>query len=383
MANTLGRGLSALINDRSGETGVTIDRFGRIRELERKLDSLQDEINVERRKVEELRKNLTIELMLKGKVEKEDLLRMEEALEEKIKEKDRIIREIGILKEEARSYNPSSSSSEQPGTREMTPRAPAGDENFEEIDMRMLKELVPKGEKEPLNIEEPPTDDEYINGLREELDRTRTAEVIRREVYGDDPPTAESMKRPMVRRVKRAVSPKKIRILKGATQKIARSRDERMYELIQKALDRMSDGDFIVARGMLEEVLDEYPDDDEVLYHIGNTFYMEGDLLTAEVYFSRSADLNPDSYRAHNNLGVVQKDLGKKEFAIRELNLAIELNPRYDRAWFNLGILFMEIQPPLLREASIFLKRAIEMKPDFAKAREKLHECRMMISNSR
>jgi tetratricopeptide (TPR) repeat protein len=131
---------------------------------------------------------------------------------------------------------------------------------------------------------------------------------------------------------------------------------------------------------MLEAVLKEYPDDDEVLYHLGNTYFMEGDLLTSEVYFSKAAELNPKSFRAHNNLGVVQKNLGKKESAIRELNLAIELNPKYERAWFNLGILFMEIQPPLLKEASIFLKRAIEMQPNFHKAREKLDECRSIMN---
>ncbi len=380
MAHSLGRGLSALINDRPGETGGATDRFTKIRGLERKLDSLQEEIDRDRKQVEELRKNLTIELMLKGKVEKEDLNRMEEALEEKVRRKEKVQKEIRILKEEARSFVEPNPSPYLPEVNEGAFKTPAKDINLEEIDMRMLRELIPQGQREPGAEEAPPTDEEYVNGLRQELDRNRTAEVIRKEVYGDSPPPQAQAKRPLVRRVKRTVSPKKVRVLRGTSQAVMKARDDRMFDLVQEALDRMSTGEFLEAREMLEEVLGEYPDDDEVLYHLGNTYFMEGDLLTSEVYFSKAAELNPRSYRAHNNLGVVQKNLGKKELAIRELNQAIELNPKYERAWFNLGVLFMEIQPPLLKEASIFLKRAIEMQPNFHKARDKLDECRRLMS---
>jgi Flp pilus assembly protein TadD len=69
-----------------------------------------------------------------------------------------------------------------------------------------------------------------------------------------------------------------------------------------------------------------------------------------------------------------------KEAAIRAFNQALEIQPNYERAWMNLGVIFMEIEPPMLREASIFLRRAIEIQPGLKKAREKLEECEQIMN---
>ena len=67
------------------------------------------------------------------------------------------------------------------------------------------------------------------------------------------------------------------------------------------------------------------------------------------------------------------------EYQPKYLGLATEINNLYERAWYNLGSIFMEIEPPLLDEASIFLRRAIECDPGYEKARKKLEECRSMM----
>ena len=104
MSQQLGRGIGALFNNRSTPTLDTSDRYRSIREKERKLEEIQVRIDEESKTLEDLRKRLTIELMLNGKVDKTDLFKMEEELNEKIKIKDELVKEINTLKNEVRNY---------------------------------------------------------------------------------------------------------------------------------------------------------------------------------------------------------------------------------------------------------------------------------------
>jgi Flp pilus assembly protein TadD len=169
-------------------------------------------------------------------------------------------------------------------------------------------------------------------------------------------------------------------VIRGTAKPITKRRDDQMYEMVEAALELMTAGDIAGARRSLEEILNEYPNDDEVLYHLGNTYFMENDWENAESLFRKVIEKNPRSYRAYNNLGVAMQKQNNKEAAIRAFNQSLEIEQKYDRAWMNLGIIFMELEPPMLKEASIFLRRAIEIQPALKKAREKLEECKTMLS---
>ncbi|MGA1820291.1 MAG: tetratricopeptide repeat protein [Thermoplasmatota archaeon] len=367
MNKPLGRGLGALLTDRSQEATGTSDKYKAIREKEKQLTSLQENIDNEKKDLEDLRKKLTIELMLSGKVDKTELFRREEAWDEMVKKKDALVREINSLKEEVRSYMKIEGGAGGEGAGNNAQSPSGGDTIPDDIDMRLIRELMPpQGEDSP---ETPPVDPEHVQGLKRELDRSKQVEVVRKEAYKAP---GEGVVRPKVVRV---VSPKRVRVIRGTTRTISKRRDERMYDLVQGALDQMTSGDIEGSRRSLENILAEYPNDDEILYHLGNTYFMTEELEEAQALFQKAVEINPSSYRALNNLGVVQEKLENKESAIKSFNQALEIEPDYERAWMNLGSLFMDLDPPLLKEASIFLRRALEIQPGLAKARTKLEEC--------
>jgi tetratricopeptide (TPR) repeat protein len=382
MTKQLGKGLGALLSDRSQPALDTSDKYKAIREKENVLEGLQEEIDTESKTLEDLRKRLTIELMLNGKVDKTELFKMEEALNEKVKKKDILDKEIESLKEEVRSYV----KIDVPSDDKLGLNGEQGHDQendlADEIDMRLVKELMPSSEEDiPEALEH--DDEDHIQGLKDELDRNRQIEEVRREVYGDEkiPPSPASAGTVAKKKVRRVVSPRRVRVMRGTAKPISKRRDDRMYGMVEAALIQMKNGDNRGARAALEEVLQEYPNDDEVLYHIGNTYFMENDWEDAEALFRKVIERNPRSYRAFNNLGIVMQKLENKEAAIRAFNQSLEIQPDYEKAWMNLGVLFMEIEPPMLKEASIFLRRAIEIQPGLKKARIKLEECETMMDD--
>ncbi|MFW3145823.1 MAG: tetratricopeptide repeat protein [Thermoplasmatota archaeon] len=389
MVEGLGRGLNALLGKGGQEIAKDESRFKLIREKEEKVEKLQSQIDTRKKEVEELRKRLTIELMLKGKVDKEELFQKEEELSGLVKEKEGLQKEIMKLKEETRRGFDIPESIAPKGEEDRLRGPKPGEGLGGEIDMRMIKELMPSLERPEGAVKvKPPSpvqedDQEHIEDLKKELDRSRTAQEIRQESFKEGQTQAAAgggsprMTAPKPR-VLRRVIPRKIMALKTAEDTPVRRRDDRMYSIIRSSLGLVESGELEEAKKMLEEALAEYRGDDEILYHLGNIFFLEEEFEMAEEYFRRSADKNPSSFRAHNNLGVTLRKLGRKESAIRSLNRSLELNPKYERAWMNLGMLFMELDPPLLNEASIFLRRALECQPNYAKAREKLEECEKM-----
>jgi tetratricopeptide (TPR) repeat protein len=382
MNQQLGRGLGALLSDRSTSTIDTSDRYRTIRDKERKLEELQVQIDEESKSLEDLRKRLTIELMLNGKVDKTDLFKMEEELNKKVKVKDTLVKEIDTLKNEVRNYVAVDAGSGGPGTRNNNISSPQIDDLSHEIDIRLVRELMPPTEEVP--DAEPHDDEEHIQGLKDELDRGKQVEEVRREAYGDDQPptTPPPVGPPVKKRVRRIVSPKRVRVIRGTARPISKGRDNRMYELMESALGRMGDGDLKGARKGLERILSEYPNDDEVLYHLGNTYFMEDNWTDAEALYRKAIEKNPRSYRALNNLGMVLQKQGNKEAAIMLFNQTLELNQQYERAWLNLGSIFMIIEPPMLKEASIFLRRALELQPTLKIARDKLEECESRLNST-
>ena len=172
---------------------------------------------------------------------------------------------------------------------------------------------------------------------------------------------------------KRVVSKRRV---KGRTPDIEPAK---VKEAVNRASMLIGRGDLDDALEHLEGFLRENGPHDEIMYQIGNIYFMKGEIAEAESIYRNVIRSNPRSFRAYNNLGILLQQLGRKEDAIRAFNQALEINNLYERAWYNLGSIFMEIEPPLLNEASIFLRRAIECDPGYEKARRKLEECRSMM----
>ena len=57
-------------------------------------------------------------------------------------------------------------------------------------------------------------------------------------------------------------------------------------------------------------------------------------------FFQLALRYSPDSFRAHNELGVIVLDEGKFQDAVAEFQAAVHLNPQFDQAYDNLGIAY-------------------------------------------
>ncbi len=403
-----GRGIEALIKPDIGTTkpAPSIENRTKIRILEGELLDTKVSITAHRKELEGLRKDLTIKLMLNGKVDKTPLLEAEEALSKLVLHKDQLEKEIDALRSDV-GYP-----SREPDRIQVGPGEKRATQSTD-LDIRMVRELLIDEGPKPLPgpLELPPGDREYVERLKDELSPQKEAMKLRMEAGRGQmrptspppvqtaaqvqvpkdtpvPPSIGDISRPHELTVpvpspgQTSVAPKKVRVRMGTFKPLPQPKDKRMYDIIDRTIMMMETGDASGAKEELLKALTEYPMDDELLYHLGNAFFMLGDIEKAELRFRKAVEKNPTSYRALNNLGIVLRKMGKREQAIRVLNQSLEVNNKYERAWFNLGTIFMEIEPPLLKEAQIFLKRALECDPNYQKAREKLAECGIMLQKT-
>ena len=96
----------------------------------------------------------------------------------------------------------------------------------------------------------------------------------------------------------------------------------------------------------------------------------ESKVEEAKFLFQNILEVQPNHYKAHNNLGAILLNLGKLEEAKISFKKAIEYKPEFEIAHNNLGI----IQEKLGRydEAEASYKKAIEYKPDYFEAHKNL-----------
>jgi tetratricopeptide (TPR) repeat protein len=399
--NGLGKGLGALISTEGMSSAARPNLKRELKAKEKKLEDLKAEIEERKKQVEGLRKDLTIQLMLEGKADKRKLFEMEEELKLCFDEKEMIEIEIENLLGEMESDFEPGKNGDKDGGKEIVETELR---RSQEIDMGVVKDLMFGLDDSPektKNMEEETegSDEDHIDDLIKELDQSRQAEEVRKEAYGEDktppapeqqpspgpestsPPSPDDIQSPSDTgpAVSRKVKPGKVRIIRK--KKESQGKDDRLYGYIKEAQEHLSRRDSGEAKAILHKALREYPLDDELLYHLGNAFFLEGDLDQAEIRFRKSTEANPKSFRAFNNLGVVLRKKGEREAAIQAFNQSLEYNDDYERAWLNLGNIFMEIDPPMLKEARIFLRRALECDPDLAQAKEKLEECERLLSS--
>ncbi|MDY6864550.1 MAG: tetratricopeptide repeat protein, partial [Halobacteriota archaeon] len=75
-----------------------------------------------------------------------------------------------------------------------------------------------------------------------------------------------------------------------------------------------------------------------------NAYYYAGDFENAEKEYGKAIRIDPDYAAAHNNLGVLFKDLKRYEEAEKEYGKAIRIDPDYAAAHNNLGVLFKDLK---------------------------------------
>jgi len=86
----------------------------------------------------------------------------------------------------------------------------------------------------------------------------------------------------------------------------------------------------------------------------------------AKNFYYEVLKIKPDHLPSHANIGVIFKQLGETDKAIKCFKKLIEINSRYEQAYNNLGVIFNEINDD--KNAISYFEKAIEIKPNYADA---------------
>jgi tetratricopeptide (TPR) repeat protein len=98
--------------------------------------------------------------------------------------------------------------------------------------------------------------------------------------------------------------------------------------------------------------------------------HQEGRIDVAQEFYNQVLKINPNYANAHNNLGVIYKDLGQYQKAKNYFEKITEINPNYANAHNNLGAIFKELGQH--QKAKECFEKAIKINPNYADAHHNL-----------
>jgi tetratricopeptide (TPR) repeat protein len=125
-------------------------------------------------------------------------------------------------------------------------------------------------------------------------------------------------------------------------------------------------GDFDAGVSLLQSILDENPDDDDVLYQIGVLYGLDKRVDEALVYMERALEKNPENPHALNYIGYTWAERGERLDEAEELILrALAIRPDDGYITDSLGwVYYMRARPLVgqgrMEDAHVLLERARE-----------------------
>jgi tetratricopeptide (TPR) repeat protein len=120
-------------------------------------------------------------------------------------------------------------------------------------------------------------------------------------------------------------------------------------------------GDLDSAVEHLERAVRQKPALTQTWLALGMAQYEREDHLRALSAISRAVAEKPDDPRARNYLAATAKALGWLGAAESELHRAIDLDPNYAEAHYNLALIYLERRPPAIELARRQYLRAVEL----------------------
>lgn len=109
------------------------------------------------------------------------------------------------------------------------------------------------------------------------------------------------------------------------------------------------------------------PDDIDIYVNLGSAFYDKEDYQNALSVYRQALELQPHNPKIHCNLGFLYWGKGDTEEAIKSYELAIKYDDNYDIAYNNLGVIYLDDLGRVNRAVELFGK-AIESNPSYALA---------------
>ena len=142
-------------------------------------------------------------------------------------------------------------------------------------------------------------------------------------------------------------------------------------ESIQAQIDA---GEFQSAKTALEGILSSNPEDAEVHFLLGLTYFNLEDYTQAKEFFNRAMELDPGRAGAvHHNLGVLAYQLGDMETALAEFQSALDIDPTDPDTHYQLGAAYLVMAFPMgalepeaeyLAKSQTEFEEALELVPD-------------------
>jgi tetratricopeptide (TPR) repeat protein len=139
---------------------------------------------------------------------------------------------------------------------------------------------------------------------------------------------------------------------------------------IQQALDRK---DFAAAEELLLKEIDSNPKSPRLLTLLGSIFFLDAKHLNAAVALKKAERLSPLDERSRFTLAMAYIVLDKRDWAEPELQKLKEAHPENPRYWYWLARLDYDAQR--FHAGSAKLQKAIELNPRFARAYDNLGLC--------
>jgi len=133
---------------------------------------------------------------------------------------------------------------------------------------------------------------------------------------------------------------------------------------------RVANRDLEGAVKIYQELLKSEPDNAQVNYALGATYFLESQNEAAKPYFERSVAIQPDQVESFYYLGLIADQGGDKEKSIETLRTVIARSPDHVRAHIALGMEYRSLGR--LNESRIEFEEAVRLSPDSQKAHYQL-----------
>ena len=109
------------------------------------------------------------------------------------------------------------------------------------------------------------------------------------------------------------------------------------------------------------------PEDIDIYVNLGSAFYDKEDYNNALAVYRQALELQPHNEKIHCNLGFLYWGKGDTEEAIKSYELAIKYNDKYDIAYNNLGVIYLDDLGRVNKAIELF-RKAVETNPNYALA---------------
>lgn len=109
------------------------------------------------------------------------------------------------------------------------------------------------------------------------------------------------------------------------------------------------------------------PEDIDIYVNLGSAFYDKEDFDNALTVYRAALELEPSNAKIHCNLGFLHWGKGDTDEAIKEYELAIDYDKSYDIAYNNLGVIYLDDLGRVQQAMELFTK-AMEYNPNYALA---------------